>query len=74
MILIKWKALWTSDSVWTFLRKEKSLAYAGNRTTVSRFSTRQPRHCNHYVIQPHNNVVSNTFVSVYVRSMLDAPP
>jgi len=74
MILIKWKALRTSDSVWTFLRKEKSLVYASNRTTVSRLSTRQPRRCNYYAIQPHNNVVSNTFVSVYVRNMLDAPP
>jgi len=28
----------------------------------------------YYAIQPHNNVVSNTFVSVYVRSIFDAFP
>jgi hypothetical protein len=73
-ILTEWKALWTPDSVWTFSRKEKSPVHAGNRTTVSRFSTLQPRRCNCYAIQPHNIVVSNTFGSVYVRRMFDVSP
>jgi len=71
MILTERKAFLIPDSVWAFSRKEKSLTYAGNRTTVSRL---QPRRCNYYAIQPHNNVVSNTFVAVYVRNVSDAFP
>ena len=74
MILIERKVFLTPDSVWAFSRKEKSLAYAGNRTTASRLSTRQTLRCNYCAIQSHNNVVSNTFVAIYVRSKIDASP
>jgi len=46
----EWEAVWDPEPAWKLCRRDKSLAYAGKRTTIPRTSSPHPSHYTDWAI------------------------